>query len=275
VKIHHLIYIAVLLILQACNLPQQVSSPTEDKVATVVAQTITAMPSNTVAPTLISTVPLPTPTTVLPTETPQPSPTATGLPGDLKITLGIPSGKDNLDNGKGFGIGAEGYEDEGVRITLDNGTLAMASISSTGWRSWRVRPPDLQDFYIDATFIADLCSDNDQYGLVVRTQGYESGAGYYFGITCDGNYSFTRWDSSGTVSLAPASAFGKILTGSGQSNRLGVLARGNSFNLYLNGEEVQEISDSTFQKGYFGVFVSGYSGSLKVRLDEISYWSNP
>lgn len=274
-KIHHLIYIAVLLILQACNLPQQVSSPTEDKVATVVAQTITAMPSNTVAPTLISTVPLPTPTTVLPTETPQPSPTATGLPGDLKITLGIPSGKDNLDNGKGFGIGAEGYEDEGVRITLDNGTLAMASISSTGWRSWRVRPPDLQDFYIDATFIADLCSDNDQYGLVVRTQGYESGAGYYFGITCDGNYSFTRWDSSGTVSLAPASAFGKILTGSGQSNRLGVLARGNSFNLYLNGEEVQEISDSTFQKGYFGVFVSGYSGSLKVRLDEISYWSNP
>jgi hypothetical protein len=278
-KIKHLgrLLIGFCLLFSGCNLPSSkptVATPTIDLVGTIVNQTLEVKPSATIQPT--QTIIPPTKTIAEKTLTPTLAQTPTGIPGDPVTTLGKPTGKDTLDNGKGFGVGPEGYEDEGVKITISNSTMVMSSQSTSGWRSWRVRPPKLGNFYIDAKFITDNCNGKDQFGLVLRTPDYESGQGYYYGLTCDGKFYLTRWDANGTLESIPAVASDKILAGPGQTNRLGILAKGNNLTLYMNGYQVQQVTDDTFQDGFFGVFISGFSGNgFVVRLDEISYWAIP
>lgn len=248
-----------------------------DVLSTAVSETLTARPDATETPVKTDTPA----STLLPTSTVQEmtatvSPTPTEMVGDPIHQFGQPTGKDTLDSGKGFGIGPGGYEDDNIKIYVSGGALVFSSFSTGGWHSWRVRPPEMSDFYIDATLTVDNCNGKDQYGLILRTPSYESGNGYYYGLTCDGKLSLTKVSDEGRVPLLSNLESDKVHPGAGQTNRLGILARGSSLKLYVNGFEIQEVSDDTFKRGFFGIFVSGFSGNgFTVKLDEISYWNHP
>jgi hypothetical protein len=270
----------IVLLLSACA-PRQAVTPAPDAVATAVQQTLEAEPTWTPVPTTQTPEPVvatftpepPTPTVIF---TPTPTLTPTISSDDPVAFLGQPAGRDTLDNGQGFGIDATGYEDDYTRMNISEGSLFIANSSTVGWRGWRVRPPALQNAYIEGTFTAHSCSGADQYGLVVRAPDYVSGEGYYFALTCDGRFNLTRWTDAGTSVVVNNTQSSAIRAGSGEVNRVGVMMRGSNLRLYVNGVVVQEVNDDAISEGgYYGPHISGVSGTMVVSLDEISYWNLP
>ena len=276
-------FVALFLIslLASCNLPQKQAVPSEEDVATAVAQTLTAEPMlPTATETLVGTQ-TPSPVEVSSTPTEEPSPTETLTPtvtptdilDDPAVALGAPVWERTMANGTAFGIGSEGYEDENTRIYMGNDVMILKSTSTLGFRGWRLTSPTPQNMYLEAIFNIPSCSGNDEYGLVFRAKDYTSGQGYYMGVTCSGQYNFSRWNDSGTTILINSKPGETIQSGSGKTNRIGILANGNSFKLYANGELLEEIQDSGLpNNGHIGVFLAGSSGNFTVELDKIAYW---
>ena len=270
----------ILLILTACNAPRiSQATATPDIVATQVAVLQTNMPTVTL-PLSTETLPLPATTaTIEPSLTPaQPTlpPATATLAGtaELKDRLGEPTWTDTLDSGKLFYL----FENEGTRVTVENGAMLLSGLQTNGWLGWSLtfaRQP--QNFYIEATFIPQDCAGNDRYGLVFRAPG--DNAGYFFGVSCSGQYDLSAADFTNNtdLDLISASSHAAILAGANQTNRLGVMAEGEKISLYANGKLLQEISDSTFKdKGYFGAFVAaGQTTGFTTRMDEIKLWELP
>ncbi len=264
------------LLLSACNFPQPPQTPTPDALATAVAETLTAQPlfEETATP-----FPSETPVEAIePSPTPSQTPTATVSAEDPLTWLGNPAHRDPLDSGSGFGIGDSGYDDGVTKINLVSGALRFSSSSTTGWRGWRLRPPAIQDFYLEAKYNVVSCGGADVYGIVFRAPDpkFEDGRGYYFGITCDGRYTLTSWSASGTRAVITLTSTDAINTGASQTNRIGAMVKGSNIKLYINGKLVQDLEDTTLtEAGAYGGFIGGFSGNLTVDMDEIAYWNLP
>lgn len=278
--------VAVIVLLTACNAPGSpaaASTPTADLVATQVALMLTQMPTVTHQPSTATQAPSPTPpsATSTPTETSSPTPTSTDTPeptpsnSDPKVYLGQPVWQTTFDSGKAFGV----IDNENTRIRQENGALQLTGVNANGWLGWSVtfsRQP--LDFYIDATFTTQTCSGADQYGLIFRAP--DTNAGYFFGVTCSGQYYFESNDfkeNGVQTRIIQATSDPHLLPGSNQTNRLGVMAKGDQISLYANGVLLQTVTDTSFaEKGYFGAFVAAYqTAGFTVSMEDIALWDLP
>lgn len=266
--------------LTSCNLPFQNSEPDPLQVATHVAETFSAIQTQTIpasaTPTLETILPTVTPTQMEPTVTETATLTATTPPDDPAITLGKPDFFDTFNSGTSFGLGTP-YDDDAVQIKVADGVMSFTSYIVRGGKRWRLTSRNPVNLYLEGKFNPVICDGYDQYGLVFRAPTYGDGKGYYFGITCNGQYYFQRWDSTGVVDLVDLTEDFNIRTGNNQENRIGVKADGSDFKLYINGILVKEVSDSGLTaRGYIGAFVSAYENpGFTVNLQEISLWSLP
>lgn len=269
----------ILALVSGCNLPQPVSStPAPDQVSTQVTILLTQLPTTT------QPVPLATPTsapsataTTAPTVSPTTPPTAepaTQVPtaespaADPRKTLGDPTWNDPLDTGKNFFV----YTDEHVVIEEKAGTLAMTAKKADGWHAWTLSYPDLDNFYLETTVRPLACSGKDRYGLVFRAP--ENNQGYILGVSCDGNFSLRKWDGKNFTALIDWSPSSAISTG--QSNRVGVMAKGSQFTIYLNGIQVGQAQDNSYANGTFGFFIAASStDSFSAQFEDVSYWTLP
>ena len=77
-----------------------------------------------------------------------------------------------------------------------NGKMTVVNQSTTSGFIWWLTYLSFKDAYLEATFEVEDCSANDQYGLVVRAPDYEDGRGYYYTLTCGGQYDLRRWDKA-------------------------------------------------------------------------------
>lgn len=277
------------LILAGCNFPFQRQTADPEEVANIVAMTLTAGPQQnlTNTPVIIS----PTPTLIQPSATPTmadteettPSETPTqtvtstvpSSPAGIKATLGSPSWRDPLDNGKSFGLEGSGYEDENTRVYIENGAMVLSSSSIYGYRGWRLTVTSPENVYLEATINVQSCSEADLYGLVFRAPDYSSGQGYYLGVKCDGHYNVTKWTDAGTTTVISTAASSQLNAGPGQTNEIGVYMTGDNFTIYFNQAMTTQFTDNSFSEGgHFGVFIAGQSpGSFLIRVEEIAYWN--
>jgi len=270
------------LILTGCMSPQETEKPNPEAVAVAVALTLTAQPTVThfitdtpISPTASDTPEL-TNTPISPTGTATPTLTSTPFASDPAVQLGSPTFMDNLDTGKGFGLTSGSYKDDYSSWQISNGVLTVKSLMNNGWHSWRLRPPKIKNFYVQTILTPQSCSGADEFGLLFRAPDYESGLGYYLGITCEGQFRLNRQDSDKVESIIPLTSTSLLSVGTGQSNRLGVWVQNSNIQVYANGKPVQAISDSGISDaGFYGLFVAGYSGKLAVNVDEIAYWTLP
>lgn len=278
-----LVLLLTTLLLASCNFPLTQSTPKPDLLGTTVAQTLTAFPPEA-SPTATKS----TNVSLTPTSTQQPSPTSTSTEApsatattpadDPAQTLGQPTWVDTLDNGKTFwGSANPVYEDDYTRIKVENGAMVLTSITTTGWKGWRLAYLKPDRFYLEGAFKTHTCSDGDQYGLTVRAPDYESGYGYDIGLTCAGKAFLRVWDSANFRNLITPEENPAIHSGSNQTNRLGVWVDGQTLKIYVNGVYFKEVKDNTYKDpGYFGVFITGGSTpNFTVELDELSYWNLP
>ena len=273
-----------ILILPSCNAPQvdqSTATPTVDAVATQVAVLQTNIPAETAAattPTVAAATatipPSATPEQDTATPTSEPATATATVSGELRDTLGTPSWTDSLDSAKAFYL----YENDNTRVTHENGTLILTGTAANGWHGWSLtfsRQP--QNFYIEAVISTQSCSGSDLYGLVFRAPNTESG--YFFGVTCDGRYDLRTMNfaDGSETNLLNLSASDKITAGANQTNRLGVMAKGDKIGLYANGSLLTEVTDTTYpDQGYFGAFIAANdTAGFSVKLDEIRLWNLP
>ena len=281
------------LILSSCNLPVAQTEPLptqvnpQDLIATMVAATVTSKPviqateTQTTSPALTNTPETPTNTntpeltaTVTETNAPAASPTSS----DFITSLGQPTWKDTFETSSGFfQKGTNSYEDDHTRMAIENGLMTLTSFGTPpNWRGWRLTNSTIKNFYLETSFVTHNCSGGDQYGMIFRAPDYD-GFGYYLGFTCAGSYSLERKDDTGSVVIVPWTQDGDILAGSEQNNRMGVLASGNTFSVYVNGTKLIEANDAHFQDaGHFGPFIAyAENQNFSVDLKSIAYWIMP
>lgn len=285
----------VILTLAGCNFPTSnlPGTPSVEAVYTSAAETIsaqltslasTSQPDRTLSPAEETIEPEGEPTeppdptetsTLTTTPTPEDTATPTIPPSPTLSTfepiasLGEPTWQDNFESA----VNWSPYEDEYVRFNIREGRLVMLSKKAESRDSWMLSWPNPEDFYIEMTAATEECSGLDRYGLIFLS---DSDSGYLYGLSCDGRYSFRTWDGERFSILIDWTESAHILTQEGEINRLGVLAEGNQFRLYVNGMLVDETADNTYREGSFGVFVgSPNTENFRVVVSQFSYWELP
>ena len=98
------------------------------------------------------------------------------------------------------------------------------------------------------------CIANDAYGVLFRAP--DNNGGYLYGLTCDGRFYLNLFDGSTTTQLIAPTKNAAILVGAGKVNRMGVVAYGAQYQLYVNGYYLNQAIDLTYtDPGKIGFFV--------------------
>ncbi|MBW6472206.1 MAG: DUF1080 domain-containing protein [Anaerolineaceae bacterium] len=306
--------VMILSVLSACTLPLTQATPpavSDEEMATRVAKILTEMPQPTQGlptaelPPLNTSEPAPTlaeevveTATVAattqpdqPTATLQPTATSDVVPtvvvtthpaftppaDDPRTKLGSPSWTDDMDKDTYWPTG----EDKYTAINFKDGQLRLTGLTTTdGWRL--AATEQIANFYLEATISTGTCAGTDRYGLMYRVPvAREANKGYLLGVSCDGKYSLREWDatlgSKGTMTThINWTASDAIQAGSNKMNKVGIMAVGDRMIIYINGVMVNEVKDSTFDLGSFGLFVGAReTTNFTISVDEVSYWKNP
>lgn len=311
------ILVIATLLLSACGVINPAPSeptPSDEQLATRVAQILTAMPTPTAGqptaaapaatqppapaePTLEPTAaepptatPLP-PTAVPPTATPQdtptpvaPTPTApptSTLPAtDPRLRQGNPAFSDPMDDGSNWpsGVDPAGY----TSVSYDNGRMHLVGLKTrSGWRL-STYGTNLQDAYIEMRVSPGDCQPDDRYGIIFRVPvKSKPEQGYWFGLTCDGRYALQKWDGldgpEGKVTnLIYWTKSEAINAGPNATNRMGLMLVGRRMILYANGVKIGETSDRTWLQGAWGVFVGARdTKNFTIQVDQVEVWTSP
>lgn len=132
------------------------------------------------------------------------------------------------------------------------------------------RSPDLlTDFYAELTARTSLCSPGDEYGLLVRFNGYQD---YYrFTINCDATIRADRVSEGVSLPLQPPVVSGDAPPGAPGEVRFGVWAAGTEMRLFLNGRYQFTINDLRFRAGGLAVFArAGGQTQLSVNFADLT-----
>ncbi len=235
--------------------------------------TQTAVISDINETALPTTAPTAAPTEAAATATSPPPPTPTLDASDPKAGLGDPAFYDTFTNGDSWPL----YTDKHVSFEVKDSNLVKTAFNPDRYNGWILTWPVISDFYLEMTTKTQQCSGQDQYGTMIRAvktdQGY---IGYLYGISCDGHYSLRRWNGQKYVQLVDWTSSEHINAGSNQTNRIGLMANGNQFSMYVNGNLIGEFQDDSHREGRFGIFIGSVNTpDVKFLVDEIAYWDLP
>lgn len=206
--------------------------------AALACQTISGVDTST---------PLPTPTTVvLPTETRTPQPTETPSSTD-EVLLS----DDFATNRWGTGTDADSA------IEYANGALQFI-VFTQNWFTWSTPNDEIyQDVHLEVTAINNGTHSTTALGIMCNQQSADNSY-YYFAITPSGEYAIAlaaegepdffltnddQWASSDRIEQSAA------------SYRLGADCANGTLALYVDGEQIDSVSDTTYASGGVALFV--------------------
>lgn len=189
-------------------------------------------------------------------------------------SLGAPAWSDTFNTAGNWPL----YSDDHVGFDIDDGKLVMTAYNPDYWEGWMLTWPTSDDFFLEATLKnGDDCAGQDHGGIVFRqVRPDELFVGYLYSVSCDGRYILRIWDGGSYATLIPWRSSEIIMTGPEAQNLLSVLTFGSQIVLYINGQPVAEVYDSSYLSGNFGVLISAaVNANFTVEVDDMSYWTLP
>ncbi|NIS79766.1 MAG: hypothetical protein GTO14_06065 [Anaerolineales bacterium] len=296
----------------ACSLPSERASDALDatKLALEVEATTLALEKlrltmeaesqeePTTQPPPPPTTEAPPPPPEVPTDTPEteepPSPEDEAVEGSLV--------RASYDPAYGWGAGHDSESFDGTKGKFPASTAGAAtawygdgryniSFTSRNRWTWYWSFIDTYDFYADVVvFNGDKCVPGDTAGIVFR--GHSTfDYGLMFGISCGGEYfiGFTAVPGvDGVICAFKDTGFidcntkamkvsELIQTGPGAINRIGVRAKGQDVDYYINGKWVATRSLAvywpSFDHGFFALYLgSAQKPDARVSFDDFSIW---
>jgi len=276
----------LILLLSACNFPGEVDYSEDPVVQTSVSQiltqgaqtqeitalgqTVTVSPNQAETPSQESQTPVNTATA---SQTAEPELTPSQTPSPTQVNSTDPWGGEatfveEFDSGDYWD-----FESSYLYSKVTNGQLDFTSKGTPWWSSWYTTNPQFKNGYFETTFSMPNCKGQDRFGLVIRWGG--SGDFYYMGVTCDGAWGFTQYTSANrTIDLLPYEET-DLLNLTGGTNQIGILAKDNLFEFYINRQKVGSITnDSVVEDGNFGFLtMSTGTQNFKTLIDNLDYWA--
>ena len=128
--------------------------------------------------------------------------------------------------------------------------------------------------YGDFTFEATMnLVKGDCGGLIFRADK-PSGKLYLYRFCYDSRYRFTLYiDNSGTTATDIANQPSSTIKSGYVTNTIAVVAHGNTFNLYANGQNIDTVTDSTYASGHIALFAEDISDPTDVAFSNIRIWT--
>ena len=252
-----------------------------------IAQTLTAAP--TLPP---SRTPPPTATiqptfTPVPADTDQPTQTATDgptptasqppLPDDdprQGLNLSVPDLTDDFQVRYGW---YEFNDASAATITWQRGSLSVTDNRADGFLWWSTSGETASDLYVEISAEVEDCQAKDLYGIAVRIGGSGYDRGYTLEFSCDGHYRMRKFNSGTSPEIMlDWTANEAIESGSGSQNRIGILAEADRLIGFINGQQLEQVTDPDFIFGNFGLFAEAEdSNSVTANFQDFALWYLP
>ncbi len=164
-------------------------------------------------------------------------------------------------------------------VQYDNGTLRMI-VYTKGWFVWST-PNSIayKDVHLETTVINN---DTDPYtalGLMCNQQA-DGQSFHYFAITPGGQYVIARTDSGaidGFLTNNKQWGYSSLITRNAPSYRIGADCGNGKLTLYVDGQEIDSVIDSTYTSGRVGVVVWSAVEAIKtdVSFDDFLVADSP
>jgi hypothetical protein len=182
--------------------------------------------------------------------------------------IGTPMWLDTFEDEENWNL----FDDATGKMVIVDGRLEFTSYRSYGFDVWTTTYPQVFDFFIETIVTTGpVCVNNDRYGLILRNTA--SDKGYLIGLTCDGRYSFRRWNGNTFIYKAGWAWSEYINRGPNQTNHLGVRLVDEDVRIYVNGVLVEESKDRAIATGSFGPFVAASTSTeFTAYFEQIAYW---
>ncbi len=129
-------------------------------------------------------------------------------------------------------------------------------------------PGAIYDYYPEQTLPADFLLQttasytgavDNAYGVIFQVQTSDEGDNFYaFRISGDGFYTVEKTEGNKMVPIFDWTASNLIDQSEGEANALTVEGQGDTYRLYLNGQQVNTFTDATYSGGVFGFMVDNY-----------------
>jgi hypothetical protein len=220
-------------------------------------------PTQTVTPTIVWFPPTATPTAF---PTPVVTPTADMRPNTGKILL-----EDDFSDPSAWTLDLS----ELGSVALGKNELTIA-IGETNAYLYSVREsPIFTNFYLEITAEPNLCSNLDEYGVLIRVS---LNLDYYrFSLSCNGQVRLDRVIGGQASSPQPWMMSGSVPPGAPSVSRIGISAQDGEMELFVNGQYQFTIHDPLLTSGGVGVFArSTNNKAVTVNFsDLVVYEINP
>ena len=173
-----------------------------------------------------------------------------------------------------------GWMDDGTNAFFSAGQYHLHNPDPTTTLNAYYQQQVFDNFKVQITVTADTDANPNAdvpyaYGLILRADPNTPTNKYVFFVSPAGTYDFARHDGDGffnngwsDLTATPWASSSAIHTGKGATNTLTVIANDNAFTLFINGQEIEVVTDT------FGGFASGWIGLLVEGADMEASFSN-
>jgi hypothetical protein len=113
---------------------------------------------------------------------------------------------------------------------------------------------DYENIHIEVTAINNSTDSAGAFGIICNLQ--ITNTSYYFAVTGAGEYAIGSYTFAGDTLLTNDGQWGKssVIASDADSYRIGADCGNNTLTLYVDGQRVDSVSDSTYTSGNVGVF---------------------
>ncbi|MGH2523493.1 MAG: hypothetical protein ACRDH2_13395 [Anaerolineales bacterium] len=230
------------------------------------------------APSLDSPPPvLLTPTPRLVTVVPSPTLGRTPTPADVPATPDPNQGvgdviyEDKLDGSTGWDWAA--LSDEAASFSISGGQLNAVMMQPNLGPRFTVGPEvKIGDQQVSVIARANLCYENDEYGLMFRfslttSRNYN---GYIFKLSCGGQARLELMRDEQTIVLVDWTPSPAIVRGAPAENRMLVWAAQAEMRFYVNDKYLFSANDPTYSAGFYGFYLRDRTaGGLSVSFADL------
>ncbi len=187
-----------------------------------------------------------------------------------QATSGTPAISDPLSGGDNFGW--DQYSVLGGGCAFRGGTY-HSSAPPTYFTTCFANQTNFSNFALQVQM---TILSGHSGGIVFRGDSQQQNF-YAFRISTDGSYILAKIaaNSAGQYNLTTLTSGSNnpaIHQGNNASNLIAVVAQGNTFYLYVNGQYVDQASDSTNKSGEIGVYTHSDAGSVEATFSNLKVW---
>lgn len=169
---------------------------------------------------------------------------------DVDSILNPMPGDDFSNSSSGWGTGTDSsssveYKDGGLHMVVY--IPYFVTWSTQGLESY-------ENVHIEASVKNESSDPEALFGIVCNEQG-TSESFYYAGVSPDGYYAFIK-AAAGQEDVFLKDGTSDLISAYSGSVRLGLDCGGGLLTLYVNGQQIDSVSDSTYTNGVIGLFAA-------------------